>query len=126
MSGELILEVRNRHAVEFSQTGIQKTAAAPLPAHAWSSLTGGPGAGFVSYFEGPDGDQWLCMEGPDTLYLTGGDVEWREYKVLAKEEMPGWQVPDLVLSLVEGLWLDACWRCWQARKERSSGEDERG
>ena len=102
MSGELILNVTNRHTAEYKK----------VPVH------GGPELLFVSYFEGSSGDQWVCLEGPGTLYLMGGDVDWREVSVVANAEAPGWQVPGLVLSVPEAQWLDACWRSWQGRKER--------
>lgn len=87
-----ILTIHNQHPSEYPREPIRSDH------------------GFVSYFEGTRGDQWLfvCDRETGNSYLTGGDAAWNVYPVNPFGDGPD-PMHDLILDKAESMWLQACW-----------------
>jgi hypothetical protein len=60
---------------------------------------------YVGYFENAHGEQWVFTFDRESkkAELRGGDIGWNDVR-----EVRGGQVPGLILSADERLWLQAC------------------
>ncbi len=62
------------------------------------------GQGYLSYFEGQGGDQWVFARdrASGVFFVAGGDLGWEQH-VVGERALRG-----LVLSMPEQLWVLAC------------------
>lgn len=100
---ETVIHVRNRH---FPSCG------SPPAIEAGSSS-------YVSYFEGPYGDQWVVEidRKAGTGILRGGDIGWDEPVTLHDDNLEG----GLILGDEEFRWLAACWKAATGRELQLPG-----
>jgi hypothetical protein len=68
---------------------------------------------YVGYFAGEFGDQWIFTSDPRTgrAELRGGDIGWDHVC-----EVKDGSVENLIISLEECRWLDACWTATRAHR----------